>query len=68
MNEGWGFQSNPKVQGGLSEARVGFSNPTQPQGGFLNEEGLVVQSNPRFWGLESLVPSPNKPPYFGLSK
>jgi hypothetical protein len=28
-------------------------NPTQPQGRFLSEEGLVVQSNPRFWGLES---------------
>lgn len=24
VNEGWGFQSNPKVQGGFSEARVGF--------------------------------------------
>jgi hypothetical protein len=32
VNEGWGFQSNPKVQEGFSDARVGLSNPTQDSG------------------------------------
>lgn len=44
----------PKFKGVLVKLGLGFqSNSTQPQGGFLNEEGVVVESNPRFWGLES---------------
>jgi hypothetical protein len=45
--EDWVSNPTPKFKGGFTEARVGF--PIQPnlKGGFLNE-GLVVQSNPRF--------------------
>jgi hypothetical protein len=47
--------------------KVGVSNPTPTSRGFFEWRfGCPIQ--PKILGLRELVPSPNKPPYFGLSK